>query len=294
MTFITRLIPLFLFFSALCFAQPHEAAEEVKLAMLEALVAAPPERALPIVERILRDAQASAELKERALFVLSHIDTAAAESLLVDVAKNDDGLRREAIRAIGIKGSAGALAALTDLYRTGSDDVRRSVLEAYLIADDTRAVYELALEATTEEEFSNAVQTLGAMGALDELRALRESAQWTDSLVRAYAIAGDTETLLELARDDSDPEQQVRAINGLAVAGGDDAADVVLELYRNTADASVREAALEALMIGNADEQVLSLFRNSTDSKEQRRLLELLVIMDSDAVWEVIDTTLQD
>ena len=321
MTFITRLFALSLLISAACFAQtpapapqqppvPAQAptapeapaapraptpAEQLKLAMLEALVAAPDERSMPIVGRVLRDPQSSPELKQRALFVLSHIDAPEAESMLLDIARSpDDTLRHDAIRSIGISGSADALGALADLYRSGGADVRESVLEAYLIAHDTGAVYELALAATTEDEFSNAVEALGAMGAQNELRALRESAEWTDSLINAYAIAGDTETLLEMAQDADDPAQQVRAINGLAVAAGDEAADVFSALYRETDNGSVREAALEALLINNAEAQVLALFRNSADPKEQRRLLELLVAMDSDAAWDVIDTALQD
>ena len=47
--------------------------EELKLAALEALMSAPPERALPIAERVLRG-NGSDELKEGALFIISQID----------------------------------------------------------------------------------------------------------------------------------------------------------------------------------------------------------------------------
>ena len=39
---------------------------------------------------------------------------------------------------------------------------------------------------------------------------------------------------------------------------------------------------------------MLELFRASTDAAEKRELLQTLVNMDSDAVWEVIDKTLEN
>jgi hypothetical protein len=39
---------------------------------------------------------------------------------------------------------------------------------------------------------------------------------------------------------------------------------------------------------------VLELFRASTDAAEKRELLQTLVIMDSDAVWDLIDSTLEN
>ena len=48
-------------------------AEELKIAALEALIAAPPERALPLAAKALQGDH-SDEVKERALFILSQID----------------------------------------------------------------------------------------------------------------------------------------------------------------------------------------------------------------------------
>ena len=55
--------------------------EALKLTALEALVTAPPERAMPIVERVLAG-DGSDELKARALFVLSQMDTPEARARL--------------------------------------------------------------------------------------------------------------------------------------------------------------------------------------------------------------------
>ena len=268
--------------------------EDLKISAMEALISAPSERALPIVTRVL-NGDHSDELKSRALFVLSQIDHPDAHSLLVETARTgNDELRHEAIRMIGIGGDRDALAGLADIYATGDEETREAVLEAYLIADDARSVFEIAIDAQDKQEFENAVEMLGAMGALEELRALRDRTDMSEVLIDAYAIAGDVESLRELALDASDPEMQMAAIHGLGITGEDEVTEVLVSIYRDTDSAKVKEAALEGLLISGQDEGVLQLFRESQDPAEKRELLETLVIMDSDAVWDIIDATLEN
>ena len=287
------LVALITSISALSVAQTDDS-EDLKISALEALISAPPERALPIVTKVLRG-DGSARMKERALFVLSQMDLPEAQSLLVEMAEADDGkIRLEAIRMIGIGGDPEALGALGAIYAAGDADTRDAVLEAYLIADDSEAVYQIAANAENVEDLENAVNMLGAMGALDELRALRDRADMADVLIDAYAVAGDVESLTALATDSSDPERQAQAIHGLGIAGGDEVGDVLVGIYRDTDVPKVKESALEGLLIADLDRAVLELFNESTDPAEKRELLQTLVNMDSDAAWDVIDTTLEN
>ncbi len=269
--------------------------EELKIAAMQALISAPPERALPIVEKVLAS-DASDELKEKALFILSQIDLPGAQTLLLDVAQNGSSeLRQEAIRMIGIGGNPDALANLGAIYASGDEDTRDAVMEAYLIADDSDAIYRLAVNAETPEQFDEAVKMLGAMGALEELRALREQAGMSEGLIDAYAVAGDVESLRALAMDGSNPELQAQAIQGLGIAGDDDEVGaVLLEIYRGSDSADIKESALRGMLVADHDEGVLELFRESQDDAEKRELLQMLVMMDSDAVWDLIDATLEN
>jgi HEAT repeat protein len=267
--------------------------EQLQQTALEALIMAPPERAMPIVQRVLAG-DSSDELKERALFVLSQIDTPEAQTLLIESAKNSSGeLQAEAIRMIGIGGNAETMSALTELYASGDANVREAVLEAYLIADDTAAVYNIARNTEDPQEFEEAVEMLAAMGAVEELRSLSDRPGMGDALIDAYMIAGDVESLELLAGDASDPARQVEAIEALGAAGGDEAGPKLLEIYRGTDSPDIREAALDGMMISGNDEVVLELFRETQDPAEKRQLLEMLVMMDSDAVWDIIDQTLE-
>jgi len=267
--------------------------EQLKIAALEALMAAPAERALPLASKAL-SGNHSDEVKMRALFVLSQIDVPEAQALLLETAQNSDSeLRYEAIRMIGIGGDAGALAGLTELYASGDMETKESVLQAYMIADDRQSVFEIATNAASDEEFEAAVNMLGAMGANEELRQLRDRAGDSESLIHAYAISGDSESLRELALDGSNPERQIQAIQGLGIAGGD-AGTTLEDIYRGTDSADVKRAALNGMLVAGHDQGVLDLFRASQDAQEKRELLQTLVMMDSDAAMQVIDEALGD
>ena len=277
-----------------CHAQDNADRErdELRIAALEALIMAPPEFALPRVRRILAE-DISDEVKESALFILSQIDSAEAQSLLLETARNSSGdLQIEAIEMIGIGGDTETLASLKSLYQSGDVEVREAILEAYLIADDSASIYDIAINASGED-FESAVEMLGAMGATDELRRLREQNGMSEALMEAYAISGDYESLVGWATDDSDPEVQAQAIEYLGIVGNDDVGPTLVEIYRTAGTDEVREAALDGMLIADYDDGVLALYREASSTEEKTELLEYLTYMESEAVWEVIDSALE-
>ena len=161
-----------------------------------------------------------------------------------------------------------------------------------MIAGDTDAVFQIAVNANDAEEFGAAVEMLGVMGAQDALRRLRERSNFSEILIEAFAISGDAETLRELALDGSNPEIQARAIEALGIVGGDSVNVTLVEIYQGTDSDAVRDAALDGMLISGHDEGVLELYRASDDVREKRELLETLTIMGSDLVIDLIDEAL--
>lgn len=268
--------------------------EALKLAALEALIAAPPERALPLASKVLAGNH-SDEVKARALFVLSQIDDPAAQQQLSSIAEQHDGyLQAEAIRMVGIGGNAEALARLADLYRNGDSDTRKAVLEAYVIADNVEGLYQIAQNAESESDFEDAVEMLAALGARDELRQLWDEAGVSRSLIYAYGISGDVESLRKLAMDDSNPELQAQAVEALGITGEDNIGPIFVEIYQGAKSQAIRDAAMQGLMIAGDEEAVLQLYRQSTDTAEKRQLMQVLAATGSDLILEVIDEALAD
>ena len=266
--------------------------ESLKMAAIEALMAAPPERALPVVKRLLTGNQ-SAEIKSRALFILGQIDLPEAHEALLTYAKGaEPGLQLEAIRMIGISGNEALTAQLDGIYASGDPRVREAALEAWMIAGDEQSVFMVAANATSDAEFEAAVHQLGVMGATEQLKQLRDRPGASESLVHAYAVAGDTDSLVAMARDSSDPERQLAALQGLGIAGGAQDSGVFVDIYQSTDDPDIREAVREGILIAGDDESALQLFKAATDDAEKAELLRLLVIMGSDAAMDAIDHVL--
>lgn len=274
-------------------ADERDDQEALKIAAMEALVSAPPERALPLVDKVLAGNN-SVELKERALFILSQIDEPAAHSKLLEYANGADGeLKREAIRMIGIGGNDDSISQLKAIYDNGDFETREAVIEAFMIADDRRSVFDIALTAEGDD-FTAAVDMLGIMGAREELRQLSSQMGASKTLIDAYAISGDFESLRALALDSKDSEIQAQAIEAMGIVGGDEVNETLIAIYRDATTDEIRKAALDGMLIANHEQGVLELYRSSDDAAMKKEFLEYLVIMGSEEVWNIIDSTLSE
>jgi len=268
--------------------------EQLALAALEGLMAQPGDRALPIIKRVLAGSQTTL-VKKRALFVLSQIRSPEAQALLAQISRSpNDELRGEAIRSIGIGGDPKALDSLMDLYKSGNETAKKEVLQAWLIAGRKESVYQVALNAQSEDEARDAIHILGAMGAADELRKLGDRPKLAKGLVHAYAISGDLASLRKLA--ESNPDRQVRldAVRSIGIVSGEASHTALREIYQRSDDREIREAALHGMMIGGDEEGVLALYRAAKSNDEKRRLLRTLGTMGGDAALQAIDTALEE
>ncbi len=266
-------------------------AEQLKIAAIEALIAAPVDRALPLVNKVLAGNH-SVELKERALFILSQINADAAQKTLLDFARNTEGeLQYEAIRMIGISGNSDSLTTLRSIYENGNADAREAVLEAFMIAGNKQAVFDIAV-AAEGDDFEEAVEMLAVMGARDELRQLRSTKGTSEALIEACAISGDFECVREQSLDDSDPDLQAEAIEAMGIIGGEEVNATLVQIYRDAKTDDIREAALDGMMISGNNAGLLELYRSSNDSALKRELLEYLVMTGSDEIWDIIDAAL--
>jgi hypothetical protein len=268
--------------------------EELALTAMEGLMQQPAERALPIIKKVLAGSQSSL-IKKRALFVLSQLDSSEADEILLQTARSTDtDLRREAIRNIGIGGRDKSLAALQQIYAGGDSDVKSQVLHAWMIADRKEEVYQAAVSAKSDDEAAEAIQLLGAMGAVDELRKLGDRPNASSKLVEAYAISGDLQSLRKIADSNAALSVRTEAVSKIGIIGDDAARSALREIYSRSTDKQIKEAALQGLLIADDDEGVLSLYQGATSPEEKRNLLRVLTTMDSDAALKAIDAALEE
>jgi HEAT repeat protein len=274
-------------------AQPPNDDEQLALAAMEGLMAQPGERALPIIKKVLAGSQTKV-VKQRALFVLSQIDSPEAREILTQMSRSPDpGMRSEAIRSIGIGGDPKSLDALQEVYKTGDAGTKREVLQAWMIAGRKEAVYQAALNAKTEDEATAAIHMLGVMGAADELRKLSDRPNAARGLLDAYAISGDLASLRKIAEGTGSLAVRVEATQKIGIIQGEASRTALREIYMRSAEGEIRHAAMHGMMISGDEQGILALYRAAKTSEEKRALLRMLSMMDSDAALEAIDAALE-
>jgi HEAT repeat protein len=271
---------------------PSEA-EELALAALEGLMAQPSSRALPIVKRVLAGPQ-STLVKQRALFVLSQIEGPEALEILAQTARSTDpALRGEAIRSIGIGGDRKSIESLQSIYDTGGADAKQQVLQAWMIAGYKEGVFHAALNAKTEDEATQAIHMLGAMGASEELRKLGDRPKAARGLLDAYAISGDLESLRKIVDGNGERSVRIEAVKRIGIIQSDAARAALRDIYTRSTDAEIKDAALHGMLIASDEQGVLALYRAAKTTEEKRSLLRMLSMMDGDAALQAIDAALE-
>ena len=272
--------------------------EDIAEIAVEGLMNAPPERAVPLLKKVLQSNH-SDKVKKRALFVLSQIDQDAALDSVVDVAKNstDPGLREEAIRMLGVSGEDRAIKRLSELYATSKDaKERRAIIQAWLVADRKDLILASARNEPDNSVRRAAIEALGAMDGSSELKQLFDTTKDPDNqraIIQALGVAGDVKSLASIA-DSQQPENvRVEAIHALGVAGDEGGSDALVKLYPRTNSPALRDAVLQGLLIAGDSDQLLQLYKAAKTKEEKQALLRVITATNSDAALDIIESELK-
>ena len=261
------------------------------------LMQAPPERAIPILRKVLQGSH-SIEIKKRALFVLSQLDEDAALAVLGDIAtsSSDTELRGEAIRMLGISGEDKAIDRLRAIYAASkTTDEKRSIIQAWLVADRPDLLMQAARGETDEELRKVAIHSLGAMDATSQLRELFASEKSNEnrkSILQALGIAGDSKTLAEIAGSNEPEEIRIAAIQSLGIANNDNSGEALSRIYIAANSPKIREAALNGLMISGDSDGMLNLYKQAKSKEEKQALLRMMTITGGESTIDLIEAEL--
>ena len=173
----------------------QETNEDLKLMAINSLMGADPDRAMPLLEGLLKGNGTPKE-KDRAMFVLTQNRSQRAQQILAEYAKGagNPDLQMRAIRYIGMSGTNDGRQQLVSIYN-GSNDagVKRQVIQSLLISNGREPLFTIAKNEKDEELRRDAIRQLGAMGASDQLLQLYASATSADNkiaILRSLAISG--------------------------------------------------------------------------------------------------------
>lgn len=265
---------------------------------LQGLINAPPERALPLLKKVLAG-QRSIKVKKRALFVLSQLETDDAINVVLDTAKSspEPELRREAIRMLGISGQKAAMERLSEIYASSTTtEEKKGVIDAWLIAGRKDLVLKTARNEADPAVRRKSIEILGAMGASDELSQLFETTQDAGnrrSIIQALGVAGNTNALKSIAGNTTLPQnERIDAMRALGVAGDHGGQTVLVDLYAKADTPALRDAALQGLLIAGDADSVKKLYRNARNPEEKAAVLRILTSMGGDKALDVIEQEL--
>jgi HEAT repeat protein len=262
--------------------------EELKLFAIMGLQHQDPERAIPMLEKLLQSTN-SPRIKERALFVLAQSDAARARQVMTTVARggSNPDLQMKAIQYIGMTASQPNRQLLGEIYTASSDvGVKRQILRAYMMSNDRERVLAAATSEKSPQLRAEAVRQLGMMGARDEVWQLYQKepdAQVRGQIIQGLFMAADSTHLLEIANNDANPDLRRRAIQHLGMMGRDRTGDAILNIYNRQTDAGIKEAAIDALFIQQNAETLVALARKETDRDLKRRIVSKLALMQTPA-----------
>jgi HEAT repeat protein len=217
--------------------------EELKLMAINGIMETDTERAIPLLENLLKGSQ-SPKLKERTLFVLAQSDSPRARQVIEQVARGGTGnpdLQLKAILLLSARskksGDSGPL--LWEIYRsTNSVEVKERILHSLVAGGNFERLLEVARTEKDPKLRRTAIYSLSSM----------KSAQTGDSLTSLYGGESDQEVkkaiinalggqrnakaLVTLARRENDPQMKREIVARLTGMKSKEASDYLMELIR--------------------------------------------------------------
>ncbi|MBN9657981.1 MAG: HEAT repeat domain-containing protein [Acidobacteria bacterium] len=260
--------------------------DEMKLIAINGLMHSDPERALPILQKILTGS-ASPRLKERALFVLSQSDSPKAREIALQLAKGagNPDIQRMAIRNLAVRGGADNLKVLSEIYASSPDlSVRREVLRGYMISG---AKDQIATAAKGEKDATlrrEAIRQLGALGdqkLLGELYGVESDANMRSEILNSLMVSGATSKLIELANGEKEPTARRKAIQLLGVMDREKTGPALLELYSKETEKDLKKRIISALFTQGNVKPLIDLARAEKDPELKREAVRMLSMMKS-------------
>jgi HEAT repeat protein len=261
--------------------------EDVKLMAINAIMQSDPDRAVPLLEKILGRG-GSPKLKEQALFVLAQSRTPQARDLVVQFAKGkgNPDLQYKAVEYLGMHGGSATVQVLGEIYGSTNDtNLKRRILQSFMMARDKERLLNAAKTESDSRLRREAIQLLGAMRSAQELAQLyaaESNLEMKEAILHGLVAGGAQDRLMELAKSETDPRLRSQAIQHLGAMGrSPQAADALVAMYGSESDQKVKRHILNALFVQQNAARIIEIARKETDPQLKRDAVQKLSNMKS-------------
>ena len=259
--------------------------DDLKMIAINSLMHSDPEKAYPLLEKIVRGPTTSRKVQQRALFILAQSPSPRAQALIGDIArgKANPDLQRDAVKYIGIHGGKNNRAVLSEVYNSGSREVKKEVLQAFMLSNDKERVLSAARTEKDAALREKAIHLLGVMNAKAELAAMyasETSVPMKKEIIQALFISNDTQRIGELARTEREPQLRREAIRKLGLIGG--TGKTLLGIYNSETNVDAKEAVIEALFLQDDARTLIDISRRETNPQLRREALQKLSLMNDE------------
>ncbi len=270
--------------------------EELKLIAIQGLLSSDPERAVPLLQKIV-DGKYSHRVKEQALFVLSQSSSQRAAQLIGSIARGSthSELQNEAIRYLGISGKRNA-ALLGEIYASAPNiEVKKEILRAYMVAGARPQLYAVAKNEKDPHLRGEAIRQLGVLGAGSELQEMYRAESSTEvkkTIIQSMFVGGSADALLDIAKNEPDLTLRTTAVRTLGLIGKARTGATLVSIYRGETNDGVRRAALEGLFVQGNAHALVELAKQEKDPRWKREIVQKLSVMGSKEATDYLTSLL--
>ena len=260
--------------------------EELRMLAIQSLMNSDPERAMPLLEKVLQGPSTPRE-KSKALFVLAQSGSPQGREVIGRIARGQGNpeLQKKAVEYLAIFGGAESRKVMAEIYAsTGDASLKRSILRSYMIGGDKQRLFAAAKSEKDPSLRAEAIRQLGLVHGETELEQLYKtetSPEIKRQLLQAFFVAGDATKVLAAANDEKDPELRRAAIRNLGLMQSDDSTKALTAIYAKETDREVRREVLDAFFIQGNAHAIVTVARSEKDPGLKKAAVEKLALMHS-------------
>jgi HEAT repeats len=277
-------------------APETESDDELKLLALNGLMQSDPDRAFPLLEKLLHSAQ-SPKLKRNAVYVLAASSSPRAQQLLEQIARGQGNpdLQLLAIRYYGERRrqNPNASQVLSEIYASSSDPaVKRAILSAFESSRDKDRLLQIAKTEKSQDLRLEAVRRLASMNDARadvwQLYQTETSPEIRMQILEALPDNGNLDRFVEVAKTDKDPRLRRVAIQQLSSQRAATTGDALVAIYTADQDSDVRRSVIDALYSQRNAKDLVQVARAEKDPKMKQRIVERIANMKSPDATEYL------